>query len=349
MKNVWVLCPLCPSLVSAIMSCLSSLSSDLSALLADPSNADIVIHTTGGGRVRAHRLILSARSLVFSTMLNNDMVENTTGVIKIMDFEHNVVEAMVRYIYSGKIDDRFSDWRALLLIGDKYEIQSLVEFCRHKLVKAISCENVLELAVFAETYSDMEILDNCCDFIANDLDVLGKNWEENISPKFTVRILKSLKRIHGLVTISRYETFSDSCSCSSVNNQRDSISFETSSICSLSEIGLFGSNTKETLPINLTIKKGSETIFSEDISYNSTGSNTPIKIPLPQRILVEPDSDYTVSVVNSGPTFRGERGRDSVEITTGEGRIFKVCFVDIDDESSTDVESGQIPLLVFKV
>ena len=147
--------------------------------------------------------------------------------------------------------------RSLLLIG---EIQSLVEFC----------QNVLELGVYAETYSDMEILDKCCDFIANDLDVLDENWEEDISPELTVRILKSLKRNHRLVTMNRFQTFSDSCSWSSLNNQRDSISFETTSPSSLSEIRLFGSNTKETLTINLTIKKGSETIFSEDISYNTT-------------------------------------------------------------------------------
>ena len=67
---------------------------------------------------------------------------------------------------------------------------------------------------------------------------------------------------------------------------------------------------------------------------------------------MEPHNDYTVSVVQaqeSRATFRGVRGRDSVEMVTGEGKIFKVCFVDIDDESCTDVESGQIPLLVFKI
>ena len=76
------------------------------------------------------------------------------------------------------------------------------------------------------------------------------------------------------------------------------------------------------------------------------------RFPLPVQVPIDPDSDYTVSALikaATGPTFQGVKGQEDVEGYSRGGNMFNVCFVDIDDESATDVEVGQIPILVFKV
>jgi hypothetical protein len=287
-------------------------------------------------------------------MLRNDMVERTTGIIKIEDFDMDVVKAMVDYIYAAKIDEKFGDLKALMRIGDKYEIQSLVDVCRKTMIDSISSANVVELGVYAENYADKEILAKCCEFIANDLDALGDNWEERVrvSPEFAISILKSLKQAHRSVTMSRFSMFSDGCSWKCDGTQRDSISFETNRPSKLAEIGLFGTKIKENIPVKINVKKGSTTVFSEDLFYKSTGNNAPIKFPLPVQVPIDPDSDYTVLALIKpavGSTFQGVKGKEDVEGYSGGGNMFNVCFVDIDDESASDVEVGQIAILVFKV
>lgn len=341
------------------MDCLNSLSSQFKSLLIETELSDLEIRTACGAQIRVHRLILSARSSVFQTMLRNDMVERNTGVIEIDDFDLHIVKNMVDYVYSGKIDAHLSedDLKALLRIGDKYEIQSLVVLCRKKLVESISANNAVDLGVYASTFSDVELLQSCCEFLSEDLEALGENWEDHLEsyPEFLMMLLRCMKQNHRTFYISRFSSTANNCSWLLDGSRKDSISFETRHRSRLCEIGLFGSMIKESIPVNLTVKKVSSIVFSEELVYESSGKNEPIKVKLPVQIPIDPETDYTVTALirpASGSTFHGIRGKEVVEGKYGSVNAFKVCFVDIDDESSrsyTDVYVGQIPLLVFKV
>ena len=131
---------------------LVSLVRDFLSLLQDSSSSDLSL-LCPDGQVDVHRLVMSARSPVFSSMLNSDMVEKTTGTIKIGDFKIEVVKAMVHYIYTAKIEDLFEDICDLLVLGDKYQIKALVEDCSKKLIQSISRSNALELGAFALFHS----------------------------------------------------------------------------------------------------------------------------------------------------------------------------------------------------
>eukprot|EP00092_Neocalanus_flemingeri_P091540 GFUD01116074.1.p1 GENE.GFUD01116074.1~~GFUD01116074.1.p1 ORF type:complete len:350 (+),score=49.22 GFUD01116074.1:48-1052(+) len=334
------------------MEALNSLTSDLFSLLQDSSTSDVTI-TCHDGQVPAHGLILSARSPVFSTMLKSDMLEKETGIIKIEDFKVSVVQAMLHYLYTAKIEDTFDNFKDLLMIGDKYQIPSLVEDCSKELLPTISRSTALELGTFAETYSAHSLVDKCAEFLSENLDVLNKNWKEDVkkSPLFLASILGCVKSAHFL-EVSRFGsigTMGDdtgpSWGCSGYTV--DAITFKVSRPSSLISIGLYGSRDTDTIPVKVEVKRNvSSSVLSMSTSYKSCGKEDPIKIPL--RVDLEAETLYTICVcISKDYTYAGMDGNREVNLLGGR---LRVQFVDSPDSTNmTDVEWGQIPTLGFKI
>ena len=66
---------------------------------------DIAIYEEG--RVKCHRCILMARSPVFNAMFSHNMTESQNGEIFIPDFSLPVVQILIFFIYSGKLEGIF--------------------------------------------------------------------------------------------------------------------------------------------------------------------------------------------------------------------------------------------------
>eukprot|EP00092_Neocalanus_flemingeri_P015705 GFUD01016999.1.p1 GENE.GFUD01016999.1~~GFUD01016999.1.p1 ORF type:complete len:351 (-),score=77.26 GFUD01016999.1:19-1071(-) len=350
------------------MDCLASLSSDFLSLLEDSTYSDLTIQCPGG-EVCVHRGIMAARSQVFNTMLQNNMVEKTTGVMKIEDFDVDVVKAMVKYVYTARIDDEFEDIKALIRIGHKYMIRSLVDICSKRLINSITFSSVVDLGVFGETYSVENVVDKCSEFIASDLNSLGDDWEERVqnSPLFATRILKCLKSGAGqglVVEIKRF-AIKESLKWRCQGHKKDAISFQTNLTSKLIEVGLYGTEAKEKIPVDVEVKKGSTSVFSQSLTYESPGNGVPVKIPV--NVIIEPNLQYTVSVLISASdhrTFWGSQ-MNIEKIVNGEvsDTTFQINFADAGDAddandaddadeencNGTNVSMGQIPTLVFKL
>ena len=159
---------------------MDALTSDLLSLLQNSCSSDLTL-VCPDGEVQVHRLMMSARSTVFSRLLNSDMEESSSGIVKIGDFKIDVVRAMVQYIYTAKIDDSFEDILNLMIIGDKYLIQSLVDECTTKLSDSLRESNVLVLGAAAEVYSVKALLDSCAQFVSENLDVLESDWKDELN------------------------------------------------------------------------------------------------------------------------------------------------------------------------
>eukprot|EP00092_Neocalanus_flemingeri_P021621 GFUD01023451.1.p1 GENE.GFUD01023451.1~~GFUD01023451.1.p1 ORF type:complete len:332 (+),score=71.59 GFUD01023451.1:100-1095(+) len=331
------------------MECSAAFFEDFLSLLEDSTSSDLVIQNQGE-QITVHRAILSARSPVFRAMLGNDMKEKKTGIIEIKDFEMDVIKAMVHYIYTARIDENFDDLKTLAKIGEKYEIQSLVDICCKLLISTISSSTVVDLGVFAETNSFQAVLEKCSEFIASDLGSLGEDWEERvkISPMFMFNIIKCLKSggKGGMVEVVRFPDvgsfpgwgFGDFC---------DAVIFQANRASKLCEIGLYGTATNnENIEVDIEVKKGVLTVFSKTTNFTSAGNATPVKIPVD--VPIEQDTDYTVSVLikaRGGKTFFGKHGIGEVE-----NQEFKVCFMNsLHSPNGTTTSVGQIPTLVFKI
>ena len=78
---------------------LPSLSGSLKEMFLSGDLADVTIQLESG-ELRAHRLILSARSPVFKAMLQHEMNEKVTGVIEMDDVAIEVMQECLTFMYT---------------------------------------------------------------------------------------------------------------------------------------------------------------------------------------------------------------------------------------------------------
>ncbi|KAL3682641.1 hypothetical protein R1sor_000663 [Riccia sorocarpa] len=107
-----------------------------------------------GRSVYAHRFILAGRSKVFQRMLDTEMKEKKTGVIRVDDVAGPVLRSMVNYCYTAEI--QFTEEAPadeLLKVAEKYDIKDLKAVCEDELSKDISKENLSKRITLARLYN----------------------------------------------------------------------------------------------------------------------------------------------------------------------------------------------------
>ena len=82
--------------------------------------------------------------------------EAPNGIL-VADFDSNVVKQLVRYIYTGTIDESLqASARNLLLIADRYKVRGLVLLALCKLANTIGFETVCATLNLATLIADTE-------------------------------------------------------------------------------------------------------------------------------------------------------------------------------------------------
>ena len=98
---------------------------DLSSLLTSTTNhlTDCTL-VVDEREIRAHKAILAARSPVFAAMFEHDCKEKQDSSVEITDMSGEVLEALLRYIYTGQV--QFLDQFALELMtaADKVSVDN---------------------------------------------------------------------------------------------------------------------------------------------------------------------------------------------------------------------------------
>merc|ERR1719154_1050714 len=278
-------------------------------------------------------------------MMNIDMKEKDSRVITIEDFNIDIVKEMVHFIYTGKLNEAFEDNQNLLVIGNKYQIKSLVAACGEKIAAKMSKENVIEMGVFAENHLAKNLLDKCAKFISEDLAILDQNWQDDVksSPLFLTKILTFLKMNESLsvgLNVSRYLTLMKEAYDSGLH----AIGFQTNMAAKLVNIGLFGNGTLDRIPVKIVVTRDNVKIFDNSTFYFSNRTLVPIQIPV--NVDIEPEKKYVLSVAISVVTFYGKGGQQEVNCNGG----LKVKFSDSNLRNVyTSVNAGQIPTITLKI
>lgn len=103
-------------------------SEDLSRLF-DNSSADCTLNV-GGIPIKAHNNILAAVSPVFEAMFRQEgTTESVSNVVNITDIEYNIMNELVRYIYTGESPNLQTMAVELLVAADKYSMMDLKVEC----------------------------------------------------------------------------------------------------------------------------------------------------------------------------------------------------------------------------
>ena len=133
------------------------------------------------------------------------MVEEQRGRIKVEDTELVILKELLRYLYTGMIGPDFRDYKKLMILANKYQIEELVDYTSNKILETLTEDNALELGIFGEMHNSTVLINATAKLIQENPseDILPDGWEQQIkgSPRLLLAIVAALRK----ATIKRQE------------------------------------------------------------------------------------------------------------------------------------------------
>jgi speckle-type POZ protein len=129
------------------------------------------------------------------------MKEAQDGVIKITDFDHEVLTEMIRYMYSDQVPKLKEMAVGLMLAAHKYDLPGLVEICKDYLRAHISIENLMDVLIYANELEIEDLEKAAIEFMIRKNDEVfesdeWKEFEQNNS-RIAWKIMKLCIKIKG--------------------------------------------------------------------------------------------------------------------------------------------------------
>ncbi|XP_035210580.1 speckle-type POZ protein B-like isoform X2 [Stegodyphus dumicola] len=140
------------------------LSAEIGEMLESKRFTDLIIRVSGR-EFHVHKAVLAARSPVFAAMLEHDMEEKKQNKVDIIDMDPDVMEEMLRFIYTGKCIKLKSMPNDLLAVAEKYSLERLKAMCEEELYKNITVDSVANLLVLADFHNAGQLKSHAIDFI----------------------------------------------------------------------------------------------------------------------------------------------------------------------------------------
>jgi len=93
------------------------------------------------------------------------MVEAEMNTVEIGDFEEDVVEGMLEYMYTAQVETLQTKAPELLQIAEKYDLPGLKEESEHVIAENLTVENAAEVLVMAHLYNALLLKPKAIEFI----------------------------------------------------------------------------------------------------------------------------------------------------------------------------------------
>jgi speckle-type POZ protein len=139
---------------------------DIARMLDDELFVDFRIKSSDGEILKAHKVILAARSPVFVAMLSNEMQEAQENITTVPDFNAKILRELLRFIYTNKTENLDEMAHELIHAAEKYQLKELKNKCVASIVSTMTTENVIESLMISELIPDTEkVFNKCADFL----------------------------------------------------------------------------------------------------------------------------------------------------------------------------------------
>lgn len=89
-------------------------------------------------------------------MFESDMHEGINHCIKIADHEPRIVKALVQFIYTGSVPVKREELVPLMMLADKYEVESLCLLCANMLIEQIDKDVITGVIKNIRPFADRE-------------------------------------------------------------------------------------------------------------------------------------------------------------------------------------------------
>ncbi|XP_055842804.1 protein roadkill-like [Episyrphus balteatus] len=140
------------------------LASDLSNLLENKKFSDVTL-VVDKHEFSAHKTILAARSVVFAAMFDHEeMEEQKLNRVTITDVDHEVLQEMLYFIYTGIAPNLKELAADLMVAADKYDLEQLKVLCAEALFSKLKVETTAETLLLADMHCADELKEKTIDF-----------------------------------------------------------------------------------------------------------------------------------------------------------------------------------------
>lgn len=137
---------------------------DLESLLMDKTYADVTL-IVDEEEIKAHRIVLMARSPVFAAMFTNAMIEKQESKVVIKDLDYEVVQETLRFIYTDKAPKLAEMASDLLVAADKYQLPLLKAMAEKALGETLQVENAASVLMLANRHSAHQLKKHSLSYI----------------------------------------------------------------------------------------------------------------------------------------------------------------------------------------
>ncbi|KAG1652421.1 hypothetical protein FOA52_009183, partial [Chlamydomonas sp. UWO 241] len=194
-----------------------SMGADLGQLLASGTDTDCVFEVEGEA-MRAHKIILEARSPVFRALLNSPMREGQEGRVVIEDMKvpvfrlllsfAPVFRLLLSFVYTDVLPEEHDGANLdvamaqhLLVAADRYELIRLRRICERRLCETVDVETVATTLTLAEQNHADELKKVCLDFVSRNLAAViatdGYRHMTSSCPELQAEILQTIANTGG--------------------------------------------------------------------------------------------------------------------------------------------------------
>jgi len=156
------------------------------------------VHILCGGQIfYCHRMILSKRSEYFSSMLESGMKESEIRVINLEYMDVDILQAILKFIYGGEIDNLEKNAVDLLKAAGMFILEDLKTVCeKYLLANYMKVDNVIDVLVMAETHNAVSLKKAAIEMIVGNNDDIVKQvgWKEKLanSSKLLLEIFEAM-------------------------------------------------------------------------------------------------------------------------------------------------------------
>ena len=119
----------------------------------------------GKDEFKAHRVVLAAQSPFFKSCFEQCSGKTDSRVELVSDISPEVLETVLKYMYTGKVDKIDDLAYNLLSTADEYGLENLQRTCEATLAKNLSAQTVVDVLILAETHGANDLKKVCMDFI----------------------------------------------------------------------------------------------------------------------------------------------------------------------------------------
>jgi len=155
------------------------LANDYEMLFLSKDSSDVIIRC-GEKVFNCHKIVLASRSPVFKTMLESNMREKITGDIEIKNMDHEVLEDLLKYIYSGGAPNIDAHTKELFAAADLYQLEKLKELCEMKLCSRFDVSNCIDLLILGDLYNAQKLKAAGLEFVSKNLHKMKTSeWKES--------------------------------------------------------------------------------------------------------------------------------------------------------------------------